>query len=124
MPRLRGTVRGSTFTGNSAGTFGGGVFSAGTLTVRDSTFTSNSDSISGSGIANLRGLATVIDSTFTGNSVTVHGGGIFNAAFVQGWLLVSVLFSTKKDPTPTILDTNNLAMPSTESNERLRVPSY
>ena len=83
LPRLRGTVRGSTFTGNSAGTFGGGVFSAGTLTVRDSTFTSNSDSISGSGIANLRGLATVIDSTFTGNSVTVHGGGIDNFATAE-----------------------------------------
>jgi hypothetical protein len=96
------TLRGSTFIGNSASHFGGGLSNSGTLTVSDSTFTGNSASfggglanevrgtatVSGStftnntarfggGISN-RGTVTVTDSTFTGNTATVHGGGIDN----------------------------------------------
>ena len=44
-----------------------------------STFTSNSASSFGGGLANERGTATVSGSTFTGNSAT-FGGGLDNGS--------------------------------------------
>ena len=75
------TVTNSTFSGNSAGLYGGGIFnqSGGTLTVTNSTFSGNSTSASGSdggGIYNA-GTLTVESSTFSANS-SDFGGGIFN----------------------------------------------
>jgi len=86
------TVRGSTFTNNTASHFGGGISNSGTLTVSDSTFTGNSSGFGG-GISNIQTITstgivpatlTVSDSTFTGNSTftgigtSAFGGGLGN----------------------------------------------
>ncbi|MGD0073656.1 MAG: choice-of-anchor Q domain-containing protein, partial [Candidatus Binataceae bacterium] len=71
-------VTNSTFSGNSACDFGGGIASSGTLTVTNSTFSGNSAVDGGGGIAT-NGTATVTNSTFSGNSApSGAGGGIWN----------------------------------------------
>jgi hypothetical protein len=71
------TVSDSTFTGNFAVVFGGGINNSGTTTVSDSTFTSNTAGISGGGIDN-SGTATVAGSTFTANTAGSGNGGLNN----------------------------------------------
>jgi LPXTG-site transpeptidase (sortase) family protein len=74
------TVNNSTFSGNSAKYFGGGIFNenGGNITVNNSTFSGNS-SINGGGIYNQNGSNTTVNnSTFSGNSARMHGGGINN----------------------------------------------
>ena len=68
-------MSGCSFTSNSAGFDGGGIYISGTATVSGSTFTGNSAG-DGGGIYN-SGTATVRGSTFTGNSARDDGGGIF-----------------------------------------------
>ncbi len=70
------TVTASNLSGNSASAFGGGIFSAGTLTVASSTLSTNS-APDGGGISNT-GTLTVTSSTLNGNSATHDGGGISN----------------------------------------------
>jgi hypothetical protein len=69
-------VSNSTFVGNSA-TYGGGIFTDGSVTVSNSTFSGNSASGVGGGISNSRGSVTVSNSTFSGNGAG-SGGGIYN----------------------------------------------
>ena len=61
--------------GNSA--FGGGIFNQATLTVTNSTFSGNSAAIYGGGIYNVNGTVTIVNSTFSNNSAGSFGGGIF-----------------------------------------------
>jgi CSLREA domain-containing protein len=78
------TVTNSTFSGNSATSAGGGIFSlGGTTTVTNSTFSGNSANFAGGGIASFGGTLTVTNSTFSGNSATSSagaGGGIANTS--------------------------------------------
>jgi predicted outer membrane repeat protein len=67
-------VTDSTFSGNSA-PWGGVIYNYGTLTVTNSTFSGNSASFNGGGIQN-GGTLTVMNSTFSGNSATLYGGAI------------------------------------------------
>ena len=72
------TVSSSTFAGNRAGYYGGGIENSGTLTVSNSTFAGN-NAHDGGGIDNRR-TATVSNSTFADNSASwLGGGGIYNA---------------------------------------------
>jgi CSLREA domain-containing protein len=74
------TVSGSTFSGNRA-YIGGGIYNAGTMTVSNSTFSDNSAAgiaSGGGGIAN-GGTLTVRNSTFSDNGIAGYfGGGIYN----------------------------------------------
>jgi predicted outer membrane repeat protein len=72
------TLAEATLTGNSA-TEGGAIFNAGGLTVSGSSLSDNIASDSGGGIYN-RATATVQDSTLSGNSAGSAGGGLFNGA--------------------------------------------
>lgn len=77
------TVRNSTFSGNNAGTpgggFAGGIRNSGTLIVTHSAFSGNSAGLDGGGIHNTgNGTLTVTDSTFSGNNASAFGGGIRN----------------------------------------------
>jgi predicted outer membrane repeat protein len=79
-------VSGSTLSGNSAGQYGGGIFSGGTLTVSGTTLSGNTASAAaGGGIYNYFGTLTVSGSTLSGNSAGFDGGGIYN----QGTATVS-----------------------------------
>ena len=72
------TVTGSTFSGNSAGAYGGGISNfRGTVTVARSTFSGNSAGYGG-GISSSYGTLTVTNSTFSGNGAGHYGGAIFN----------------------------------------------
>jgi predicted outer membrane repeat protein len=72
------TVTDSTFSGNTATDYGGGIFNYdGTLTVTNSTFSGNTTESVGGGIYNYTGPLTVTNSTFSGNTAD-SGGGIFN----------------------------------------------
>lgn len=76
MSGVNVTISGVTIANGKAGTNGGGIFNAGTLTVTNSTFSANRGAWGG-GIYNLDTL-TVTNSTFAGNSATYEGGGIDN----------------------------------------------
>ncbi|MBE3066571.1 MAG: hypothetical protein IMZ73_03930, partial [Chloroflexi bacterium] len=75
------TISKSTFSGNSAGGYGGGISNNGTLIVTSSTFAGNSSMDGGGGILNM-GTLTVTSSTFAGNTATRigvgYGGGMYN----------------------------------------------
>jgi hypothetical protein len=77
------TMIGSTFSGNTAGSFGGGFLNGstvdtGTMTVINCTVSGNSAQ-QGGGIYNgLDDTLTVINSTITANSATSYGGGLYN----------------------------------------------
>ncbi len=70
------TVRGSTFSGNSADDRGGGIYNQGTLTVTDSTFVGNSAAIGG-GVYSHIATMTLSNSTFSGN-IARSCGGVYN----------------------------------------------
>jgi CSLREA domain-containing protein len=73
---LATTVAGSTFSGNSAGAYGGGISTGGPLTVTNSTFFDNSASTNGGGIDSRSGATTTVtNSTLSGNSASNNGGG-------------------------------------------------
>jgi CSLREA domain-containing protein len=73
-------VTNSTFSNNSATSFGGGIENLATLTVTNSTFTGNTVLSFGGGIYDApTGHLTVMGSTFTGNNANGSGGGIENA---------------------------------------------
>jgi predicted outer membrane repeat protein len=68
-------VSDSTFSSNSAGQHGGGIYSDGDATVGNSTFAGNSAQFGG-GITGGDGAVAVSDSTFSGNNAH-YGGGIY-----------------------------------------------
>ena len=73
-------VSNSTFSGNSAVEYGGGIINdGGTITmIANSTFSGNSvNPGNGGGIANFGTITTIANSTFSGNSAD-YGGGIYN----------------------------------------------
>ena len=74
----RVTVTNSTFAGNEATAYGGGIYNVGggTLTVTNSTFSGNS-AINGGGIVNGSTLI-VTNNTFAGNAASSFGSGIYN----------------------------------------------
>jgi predicted outer membrane repeat protein len=72
-------VTNTTFSGNSASEFGGGIDNKGTLTVTNSTLAGNS-AAGGGGILN-DGTLRVTNSTLSGNSASGFGGGIYNYFF-------------------------------------------
>ena len=75
------TVTNSTFSGNSAGVYGGGIYNVnGTVTVVNSTFFNNSAGAYGGGILINSGTVKVNNSTFSGNSAGTLGGGISNVS--------------------------------------------
>ncbi len=81
------TLYGCSVTGNSASSYGGGVYNRyGTMTVDDCTVTGNSAGTGGGGIMNFGGIftgigtTTVDDCSVTGNSAASYGGGIGNIA--------------------------------------------
>jgi predicted outer membrane repeat protein len=75
------TVTDCTFSGNSAATYGGGIYNfGGIVKVSNSTLSGNSASAdNGGGIENAtQGTLTVTNSTLSGNSAGTLGGGICN----------------------------------------------
>ena len=73
------TVVNSTFSNNSAGSFGGGIFiNSGTVKVNNSTFSANSAGTLGGGISNVAGVLTINNSIFVGNTASSSVGGIDN----------------------------------------------
>jgi len=76
------TVRGCTFSGNSATIFGGGIYNEGTLTVYHSTFSGNHATSAGGAIFS-QGALAVHGSSFTGN-----GGTLGAAISAEGTLTV------------------------------------
>lgn len=73
-------VSGVTFNGNSARTWGGGIYNyTGVVTVTNSTFTGNGvNTDAGGGICNNQGTLDVRASAFTHNHAQLTGGGIYN----------------------------------------------
>ena len=71
-----GLVENSIFFGNSAD-IGGGIVNVGTVTVSNSTFHGNAASQSGGGIHLEFGVSTVVNTTFSGNRAG-DGGGIYS----------------------------------------------
>jgi hypothetical protein len=73
------TLNGVTINGNTAGTFGGGIFNGGApLTLTNTTLSGNSAGVSGGGIASAAGSTTLTNVTLSDNSANTSGGGIFN----------------------------------------------
>jgi predicted outer membrane repeat protein len=86
------TLSGCTLSGNSAYSFGGGIYNegTGTLTLSSSTLSGNSADFGG-GIYNHFGKVTDSGSTLSGNTATDDGGGLYDSAgTVQlTWTLLS-----------------------------------
>jgi hypothetical protein len=75
------TLANVTFTGNSAGYYGGGMANANSSapTLTDCTFAGNSSNGYGGGMANYQDSSPVLaNCTFVGNTIVQGGGGIFN----------------------------------------------
>jgi len=74
------SVTNSTFSGNTAGIYGGGMNNgfASTATVTNCTFSGNRAGNSGGGMDNSGGSSTVTNCTFSGNAAGTYGGGICN----------------------------------------------
>src|SRR5262249_43084704 len=70
-------VENSTITGNTA-SFQAGIGTAGALTVRNSTISNNTDGSFGA-VRTFTHVAVIITSTITGNTATISGGGIASA---------------------------------------------
>ena len=69
------------FTDNTATTYGGAIFSGGTLTITNSTFTNNIAGSVGGALSNgtdSTGIVTISGSTFTNNHSVYDGGAIGN----------------------------------------------
>jgi hypothetical protein len=72
------TITNSTFSNNSAGSWGGGISNFNTAIITNSTIANNSaNSGSGGGAYNFYGTLTLINNTFSGNSAA-SAGGIYN----------------------------------------------
>ena len=72
------SVTGPTFSGNSAGTYGGALFNLGTMTV-SGTLTDNTAEYDGGAVYN-QGLMTILSSTLNGNTGQSNGGAVYNSA--------------------------------------------
>jgi hypothetical protein len=74
------SITNSTFTNNSATSFGGGLFNhsgGSSVNITNSTFANNSANLGG-GIYSVSGRVSITNSTFAGNSARSSGGGLFN----------------------------------------------
>ena len=90
------TVVNSTFSNNSAGSFGGGIFiNSGTVKVNNSTFSANSAGTLGGGISNVAGVLTINNSIFVGNTASSSVGGIDNEGTTNA---SNTLFWKNTDP--------------------------
>jgi hypothetical protein len=78
-----GSTVADNFTAGSGGGFGD-EGNQGSLTVRDSTFAGNSAAVFGGGILEGAPGTTINDSTITGNAAQVSGGGVFVAPATPG----------------------------------------
>lgn len=77
----RAVVISSTISGNSAGSYGGGITNYGTLAIRDSTISSNhADFGYGGGLYSFKSEVTVVNSTISDNAANSLGGGIYSGA--------------------------------------------
>lgn len=75
------TVTGTTFTGNSAGLYGGAISNSSVLLLNGSTFNSNHAGFEGGGIySDFSSTLTINNSTFTANSADFFGGAVFNGS--------------------------------------------
>ncbi len=76
------TISNSTFSGNSTGGVGGGIYNYGygatITTITNSTFSGNSASGGGAIYNNFGTISTIVNSTFSGNTASGSGGGILN----------------------------------------------
>lgn len=68
----------SSFNGNSAGHFGGAIYSSGPMTIENSTFTANSAIAGGAVYQEISGDATIRHATIVGNDASQYGGGVYN----------------------------------------------
>ena len=74
------SLSGSSFSNNTAGENGGGMYSgtgSDAFSITNCTFTGNTAAISGGGIYNDRNYPAISSCTFTGNNATVSAGGIY-----------------------------------------------
>jgi hypothetical protein len=72
------TVQGSTFTGNSAGDSGGGIYNLGTAAVQQSTLSGNTAGSAGGGIFNGASAALTIDDSMVCGNIAPLGADLFN----------------------------------------------
>ena len=82
MYNINSTVTNCTFSGNTAGSFGGGMVNTGggSPTVTNCTFSENTAlGFDGGGMYNGSSSPTVTNCTFSGNFATLAGGGMFNS---------------------------------------------
>jgi CSLREA domain-containing protein len=84
------TLAGGSFSANAASSYGGGIYTSGTLTITNFTL-SNNNAASGGGIYSADGALAVAGSTFDGNSASQDGGGVYNSAALS---LVNSTFYT------------------------------
>ncbi len=70
-------VTGSTFSGNSASIYGGGISDYLALTVTDSTFSGNSASYDGGAVFVSKGIAQFTNDTFVGNTAVYNGAAYY-----------------------------------------------
>jgi hypothetical protein len=78
------TVSDSTFSGNSVGNLGGGIYNrdTGSAIITGSTFGTNHSETSAGGVYNA-GVMTIANSTFSLNTTVIAGGGIANEGSLQ-----------------------------------------
>ncbi|GAB4111174.1 MAG: choice-of-anchor Q domain-containing protein [Roseiflexaceae bacterium] len=123
------TIRGSTFTGNSAYDQGGAILFNGyegdKLTIDTSTFTDNqagSPSKSGVGgaLRHGNGPFTISNSTFANNTSYGNGGAIFAAGTSQGGELINVtLVGNRTEQSPSGRTSQGGALAITQGNYRI-----
>jgi hypothetical protein len=71
-------MNGGIISGNTANTYGGGIYIAGgTFAMNGGTIRANTSGLSGGGICVARGTVTMYNGTISGNQVSFFGGGIF-----------------------------------------------
>jgi predicted outer membrane repeat protein len=88
------TLTNNAFTGNSASTYGGGVYADGTtVTLTNNTFGGNSASYSGGGVYADGTTITLTNNAFTGNSASTYGGGVYADAYSGTVTLTNNTFS-------------------------------
>ncbi|MBZ0292398.1 MAG: DUF11 domain-containing protein, partial [Anaerolineae bacterium] len=80
---IRLIITGSTFTGNSAGTYGGAICNANTMYIDNSTISNNTSGRNGGGIGTTDLSLFITNSTISGNSAAEDGGGIIGGSRVS-----------------------------------------
>ncbi len=85
-------ITNSTFTNNTADSYGGAIEIYGTLTVTDCSFTNNTARSFGGAIKN-NGICTVNGSAFTSNRATTYGGAIYNGGSTFNTVILTIMDS-------------------------------